>query len=274
MGENSRRPQNAWNSRYIGRDEAPQEPAWMADLQSASAGQTNPVAADTGELDPLVRFVPGEDMIAAHKRAMKARDAEGDWRGGDRRLVSFFGADPVIASPSGSGGPPRGLPSSSMKARVFNAADYLRPKKSQGDEEEEKEMEQPDPTANAFQSRFQRFFGTGPSFVPVEPSGSDLPSSALPNEHQAESPFVRSPRKLLSPNKSDVDGDAGPRSDDHFATLMGLLSSEVSSVFSMFRRPMPSFRNDQIPLPAHQILMTTDSRIPKSIFRRICPTCE
>lgn len=120
------------------------EPAWMADTEPTPR---DPAIADSGN-DPLIKFVPGEDMIAAHKRAMKAK-AEGQWRE-EKPLASFFGGNaPAPAAP--------------VIPRSFNAADYLLPSKDAAEEE---------PMDTAFHSRFQKFFAPPPQVAmpPVAPT--------------------------------------------------------------------------------------------------------
>ena len=199
----------------------------MDDQQDASTGLTDAVTQEASILDPLVKFMPGEDMIAAHKRAMKAREAEGDWRGGTKPLISFFGTDPAIASLSAASEPQPGLTVPSAKPRNFNAADYLRPT-SQQSEEDKKEADEPDPASNAFQSRFQRFFG-GPSPTSALTSGS--PGVIKEREQTVFSPPIHSPPEILSPSQRSygdtTDRDEAYKPDDHVSTLMGLLSSKV-----------------------------------------------
>ncbi|OCF54622.1 hypothetical protein L486_07754 [Kwoniella mangroviensis CBS 10435] len=144
----TRRPNN-----YT-REEHTSEPAWMDD-----AAPVDPAIVDN--TDPLVQFIPGEDMIAAHKRAMKARDVGGDWRG-DGHLPAFFGGDPAIAS-SSAPAPPPGL----IKPKSFNAADYLKQAEDLSDEEIVPQPVQPAPPASAFSSRFQKFFSPAQEAAPV-----------------------------------------------------------------------------------------------------------
>jgi hypothetical protein len=146
------------------------EPAWMNDTAPDPA-----IAGSSG--DPLIQFVPGEDMIAAHR---VAKETAG-WRG-DKPRVSFFGSEVSDPLP-----PP--------KPKVFNSADYLLP--SKGAEETE-----PAASGSAFQSRFQRFFGS--------PSATDLPRDASrPPSHSPAQPMP-SPTPPVP-------------HDDHMAKLMGML---------------------------------------------------
>ncbi|WRT70795.1 uncharacterized protein IL334_007794 [Kwoniella shivajii] len=150
--DNVRAPRDNSRRNYQ-REEDTSEPAWMDD--AAPADPTVPE-------DPLVQFIPGEDMIAAHKRAMKARDVPRDvsigWRG-DGGLPAFFGSDPAIASTSAPAPPP------GLKPKLFNAADYL----TQA-QEVENTVAQPTPPASAFSSRFQKFFNATPEHQQIEVS--------------------------------------------------------------------------------------------------------
>ncbi|RSH87001.1 hypothetical protein EHS25_003489 [Saitozyma podzolica] len=204
-GDPVRRPQ--WNRQQ--GDEAA-EPAWMDD-------DTGPLPADPAiagsSSDPLVQFVPGEDMIAAHKRAMKVKESGGQWRG-DKPLVSFFGGDSSIAS----------MPQlESAKPRVFNSADYLLPSKAV---EEERDQPEPASGSSAFQSRFQRFFGSG------------NPTTEIPTSRSAD----RSPMEVLSPPSHPPSAPPDrpmPPPDDHLGKLMGLL--KVSNPSPQDTRPPPGF---------------------------------
>ncbi|KAK8850638.1 hypothetical protein IAR55_004557 [Kwoniella newhampshirensis] len=138
------------------REEDSSEPAWMDD-----AVIEDPAIAK--ESDPLIKFIPGEDMIAAHKRAMKSKDVGGDWR-----AEAFFGTDPAIASSSAPSAPP------GFKAKSFNAADYLTQAHDGSDDEGSAK-----PAASAFTSRFQKFFGA------PEPQSESLP---IPQAETHEEP--------------------------------------------------------------------------------------
>lgn len=96
--------------------------------------------------EPLIKFVPGEDMIAAHKRAMKARMEPPPPPG-------FF-ADPAIAATSA---PQQPAP------KVFNPADYLLPEKDDAGRVPEPEK------SSGGSSRFQRFFGGAQPEAPPAP---------------------------------------------------------------------------------------------------------
>lgn len=230
-GDTSRRVQNGYN-RFVVNEEA-QIPAWMDD-QQPSIEPGDSAIEKAVESDPLVKFIPGEDMIAVHKRAMKSRDTEGGWRGVEKPLSPFFDPDPVIASSSAAPGLPPGLPLPLAKTKVFNAADYLRPNKDQIDGDSEKEAIEHNINPNAFQSRFQRFFA-GPSSIPSGPEGSGPPesnrsNSALDSQSMMMSPSIPPPRDVRSPpQRSPSEGEEHEprRSDDRMATLMGLLSNKV-----------------------------------------------
>ncbi|WWC72669.1 uncharacterized protein I206_106633 [Kwoniella pini CBS 10737] len=159
--ENGRMPRDTRRPNY--QDESV-EPAWMDDVAPA-----DPAIVDN--TDPLVQFVPGEDMIAAHKRAMKARDVGNDWRGDSGGLPPFFGGgDPAIASSSVPSGPPPGL-----KPKSFNAADYLKQAQDISDEETAPQKSPHAAPASAFSSRFQKFFSppTANAAPVVEPRPVD-----------------------------------------------------------------------------------------------------
>lgn len=204
----------------------------MKDNQSAQTGLEFPVIADTADPDRRIQFVPGVDMIAAHKRAMKARDAGGGWRGEEKPLVSFFAADPTVASASGENGMPPGLPVTTVKSKAFNAADYLRPTKQVSDDDAE--VDEPNQEGNAFGSRFQRFF-VGPATSPTSPAGPSAAnrcSTGVEKKRQHDPPPAQSPSEAASQSTSsylDVqDGTSGTKVDDHMAKLMGLLSNKVA----------------------------------------------
>nr|XP_019050768.1 hypothetical protein I302_01210 [Kwoniella bestiolae CBS 10118]OCF29698.1 hypothetical protein I302_01210 [Kwoniella bestiolae CBS 10118] len=164
------------------REEDNSEPAWMDDT-----APVDPAIVDSA--DPLVQFIPGEDMIAAHKRAMKSRNVGADWRGDGGNLPAFFGGDPAIAS-SSAPAPPPGL----IKPKSFNAADYLKQAEDVSDEEiAPQPVQPPAPPASAFSSRFQKFFSLTP---------------------EAAAPVAEA-----RPNDEEVKGD-------RTAKLMGLLSSK------------------------------------------------
>lgn len=165
------------------------EPAWMDD--SETFGNEDPAIAGTSGSDGLVHFVPGADMIAAHRN---------ERHGGGKPLVSFFGAQP----------PPEPV----KVPKTFNAADYLLPNKAVVREEPDEEQPQ-QAGSNAFQSRFQRFFGAAP--VSAAPMQEELPP---PRAYQSPPPTSETrPEAPKSPE--------GP--DDHMARLMGLLQVKVSA---------------------------------------------
>jgi hypothetical protein len=162
----------------------------MDDVMPAAV---DPAIMDSAHDDSLIQFVPGEDMIAAHKRAMKTRDAAGEWRG--KPLAAFFGGEPVAVD---SAGGPSGA--QVTKNRVFNAADYLRP--TTAVPEGEVEIEE-GASPQAFSSRFRTLFG-GVNDAPSQPHVISRPDPPL--------------------RLRDV-----PPVDDRMARLMGLLSTKVSS---------------------------------------------
>ncbi|ORY31303.1 hypothetical protein BCR39DRAFT_527383 [Naematelia encephala] len=175
-GETSRR------TRLQTREEETMEPAWMEDAAPS---------LDTVEPD-LVHFAPGQDMIAAHKRAMKSR-SQADWRG-DKPLISFFD---------------EAAPPQPQKPKVFNAADYLRPTRDGSDDEAETKN-----TSDAFSSRFQKFFASSASPSAVPPTIS---------------PFGNAPMAAHTPDPGGQTGlqpQPPEQRGDHMAKLMGLLSSK------------------------------------------------
>lgn len=222
-GENSRRPQTSWNNRQAySREDEPQEPAWMDDHQITPTN-IDPAIAETADADPLIQFIPGEDMIAAHKRAMKARDPGGTWRVEEKPMLSFFGADPAVASTSNHNARPHGLPHPMPKTKVFNAADYLRPSKANLENESDVEESASEP--NAFQSRFQRFFGA--SAVNSSPAAEPTTSRrwVAPIEGESDHVVPPSSRTISSPPADQL----ASKVDDRMAKLMGLLSKKVST---------------------------------------------
>lgn len=164
-------------------------------------GTDDPAIAGTSAPDGLVHFVPGEDMIAAHRR-----DRNTDtWRpgSGSKPLVSFFGAGQALPDP--------------VKApKVFNAANYLLPSKA-GPEEVEDDAT---PAANSagFQSRFQRFFAGVPPGIQQQEDSRE-PDIERHKQFQSPPPAVASKRP---PNEAPRE-----RVDDHMAKLMGVLSAKV-----------------------------------------------
>lgn len=119
------------------------EPAWMDDNETF--GHEDPAIAAVPDND-LVHFVPGKDMIAAHRKDRN----DGQRRDGNKPFVSFFGADQQAE------------PVKTPKA--FNAADYLLP--SRVPEERPEALEAP---GAGFSSRFQKFFGALPPDPPARP---------------------------------------------------------------------------------------------------------
>lgn len=179
-------------------DDDSAEPAWMNDGPEL---EDPAIASATQDSDHLVKFVPGEDMIAAHKRAMKgggggrSGGSEGDsWRPNEKPLVSFFGGEQPAATKT----PP--------KPKEVNVANYFKHKVFDDDKDKDDEQEEKEETS-AFQSRFQRFFG----------SGAQNPSTVAAG---------------ISPGRSPVAPESpvgAPRVDDHMAKLMGMLSTKGTS---------------------------------------------
>lgn len=156
------------------------------------------IASSTPDADHLVKFVPGEDMIAAHKRAMKggrSGASDGDnWRPNEKPLVSFFGGEQ----------PPAKTP---PKPKEVNVQNYFKHKVFDDDKDKEDDQPEEKEETSAFQSRFQRFFG----------SGAQNPATAAAG---------------ISPGRSPVAPESpvgGQRVDDHMAKLMGMLSTKGTS---------------------------------------------
>ncbi|ORX40783.1 hypothetical protein BD324DRAFT_612100 [Kockovaella imperatae] len=205
-----RRPHQNWQQAG-GEDES--APAWMDDGPSPedSAETVDPAIAGSGP-EPMFNFVPGEDMIAAHRRHRGTAD---DWRGGGgKQLVSFFGGD--AASASG--------PAISTEPKTFNAADYLL---SNGPTEEEHQEEIPEPSQerpNAYTSRFAKFFGG-----PEAPSSGSGPSPFTSSNSLTAPPqrfSSASPQNSVSPQPAvEQPPPQNARVDDHMSRLMGLLKT-------------------------------------------------
>ena len=174
------------------------------------------VAASSGS-DGLVQFVPGEDMIAAHRRHTNVRD-RGSQQQIDKPLVSFFGSDkPPSAMPSSD----TGKSASVAKSKNFDAADYLLPSKTTKDDTES-EGETAHDTASAFQSRFQKLFAGAPPLPPLH----DSPSTA-----QQLSPYAYAPTEdRMSRSDALDDRPSEQQVDGHMARLMGLLSTKVCAL--------------------------------------------
>lgn len=214
----------------------------MDDEQTAIAGVSEPIIAETGDADTLIQFVPGEDMIAAHKRAMRARDAEGDWRGNEKTpLPSFFSGDMIESS---SALPP-GLPFPPAKPKVFNAADYLRPSKPQNDDDHYEN--EADTVANAFQSRFSKFFQGAASSPSGAAVASSEPSASSSRSLPSQEAMPRSPLEPFPLSRKPPNPPAAMRADDHMAKLMGMLSAVSSRppglvpILIVFRAQIPRF---------------------------------
>jgi hypothetical protein len=185
-------------------------------------GTDDPAIAGTSASDGLVHFVPGEDMIAAHRR-----DRNTDtWRtgSGPKPLVSFFGAGQAMPEP--------------VKApKIFNAANYLLPSKSAPEEVEEEAM--PVETSTGFQSRFQRFFAGAPPVTQQEGAREN----SFETQKQFHSP---SPAAALNQPPSEAPPE---RVDDHMAKLMGLLSTKVCIAATTVARHAES-QSPPVPTPS------------------------
>ncbi|OCF36014.1 hypothetical protein I316_02509 [Kwoniella heveanensis BCC8398] len=230
------------------------EPAWMDDEAPA-----DPAIVESS--DPLIKFIPGEDMIAANRPGLKTRDTGGGWRAdsggfGGGGLPAFFGGvDPAIASssaPTSLGGPPPGL--GGLKPKSFNAADYLMQSKEvvddDGGEEEDQSPAQPQPST-AFTSRFQKFFAS-PS--PGQPSGPVLGSSSVPalnhsaglGASQGQGPIPA--HRPVAQSEVDAKSPADSK-DDRMAKLMGLLTTKATPPESSpaYESPRHDFRHISSP---------------------------
>lgn len=175
--------------------------------------------------DSLVQFIPGEDRIAAHKRAMNTGAHQGSDGYGRKPLVGFFGGnapDPVkVAKP----------------VKEYNAANYLLRSK---DKVEHEKSEAKDAGGS---SRFQRFFGNPTqgrfgaetSEIPLPPaaispqpvtgrvessfSPSGPPALAMPVNYPSMQPTsMRSPEPVVSAEAS------------HQGRLMNMLASVSHSI--------------------------------------------
>ncbi|RXK41026.1 hypothetical protein M231_01657 [Tremella mesenterica] len=200
------------------RDEE-REPAWMDDGPSSpnddlTFGGTNS--------DQFLQFVPGDDPIAAHKRAMKARLG-----GNIVEQPSFFNDTTQInAAPS--------------KPKSFVASNYLRVDKDTAEDDA-----QPLEGNTSHQSRFQRLFAAGgnPSntanLVPQMPL-SNMNHPNYPNMNSISPVNPVNPIIPNHPNMSSISpvNPINPpnqpprhiephtqtqRPDDHVSRLMGLL---------------------------------------------------
>lgn len=227
----SRRPPG-----FGGRFDDDAEPAWMSDgPASAATALEDPAiagASSSGDpSDPLIKFIPGEDMIAAHKRAMKNRGGPGaggdNWRGaGDKPLVSFFGGAPAPAAPAAPAKPKEVNVASYFKHRVFD------------DDEATQKKEEPEPETSAFQSRFQRFFNSGAAGGPMPPPQSTSPANAPQQQHQSipQPQHQQRPSEARSPPPHDIitspqqaSPPGAPPVDDRMAMLMGMLTTKGPS---------------------------------------------
>ncbi|GMK57069.1 hypothetical protein CspeluHIS016_0309090 [Cutaneotrichosporon spelunceum] len=255
-GEGSRRgPPGFTGPRY---DDESVQPEWMVDVPAIEdPAIASSSAADTS-VDGLVQFVPGEDLIAAHKRTMKARAAGGagqdNWRGSEKPLVAFFSGQEATTAQ---------VPTPT-KPKEVNHASYFKKRNVIDDDDEEDDKNES--SSQAFQSRFQRFFtqGNGPetgtsSVQPAPPLAHQAPSPQPPVQPPAQmrpSPIVRGPSEPQRPSPS-------PNAEDHLAKLMGVLATKnvspaprrpVSAEMGQQRMPpnlghLPPFPGDQYPPP-------------------------
>lgn len=209
------------------RDDDAAEPAWLFDGPVANE-QDVTISSDP---DHLVQFVPGEDAIAAHKRAMKAKNAPSvKDRGG--HMFPFF-ADSAASAPS------------LAKPKAFVAANYLRVE----EEAPDNDAGQGETSFNG--SRFQKFFGPGGA-PDVEVNRSPPPMSQPPpvedhlsrlmgvlrttsNAHVSDSAPQRGPPHVVSPPPPRPQAIEVP----HPTLLMRPANSE---------RP-PSAHNNSMPPP-------------------------
>lgn len=208
QNEPHRRGPGNWQSRTH-EDEAV-EPAWMDDDAAVSAA--DPAIVIDSDPSSSFKFVQGEDMIAAHRRAMNHRSIDGGWRA-DKPLVGFFGNEAP---------PPSMQPA---KPKAFNAADYLLPSREAVEEEQAEAEMIEQPSTSAFQSRFQKFFG-GPGAPSASSSSHTSPLEIRSPQSSQPSQHVMSPPPFTTSAPSD--GPTASKPDDHMVRLMGLLSSKVS----------------------------------------------
>lgn len=188
--------------------------------------------AIANDSDPFVKFTPGEDMIAAHKRAMKAKHAN-DWRGNIPSLPAFFASDPAIVSSAPVAA------SLEHKPKEINANNYLVETRER---QEEPEQSQSAPQS-AFSSRFHKFFG----------NGADQDSNAIGSSQSAPVPA----QQPLPPIQNQVVSE-NPL-EQRKAALMGLLSTKVSIYDSHIRTlltppksPTPKLEHDSPSQHFHQ----------------------
>ncbi|WWD20815.1 hypothetical protein CI109_105292 [Kwoniella shandongensis] len=199
------------------REDESSEPAWMDDtaLEDPAIAQSS---------DPLIKFIPGEDMIAAHKRAMKARDVGGDWRG-----EGFFGSDPAIASSSA----PLGAPPS-FKSKPFNAANYLTQARDASDEETSAK-----PATSAFTSRFQKFFGAPESSAEPESLSRPAPSPHETQEEPRDERMARLMGLLSTKVRLEVTDSADSQSPEQESPRDTTVNVSPNSYPGQFRPPNP-----------------------------------
>ncbi|WVQ70669.1 hypothetical protein IAR50_000191 [Cryptococcus sp. DSM 104548] len=229
--QRDRRPNN-WNHPQHDEDA---EPEWMND---APAPVDSAIVSESA--DPLVKFTPGEDMIAAHKRAMKTKNAN-DWRGGMPPLPAFFSSDPAIASNSMA-------PPPEAKPKEMNANNYLMQREEPAEEEVPESA--PPQGGSAFSSRFHRFFGN--------PGGEDPPGSG--GRGSASAPLQS--QTPLQPQPAPAAQPAADHVDQRKATLMGLLSTKTPTP----KFETPSLRRGETPQQyTHSQITSPIESVPSSM---------
>jgi len=177
--------------------------------------------------DALHRFVPVEDKIAAHKRAMRAGN-EGSER---KPLVGFFNTEQPVQAPA-------------KPIKEYNAANYLLPKKRV-------EPEASSSKETTTSSRFARFFGNPAQ--PEEPASSVLspPPRSAPSVSPTPAPPSINPGRNMedaAPSQPSAPPTQSPLPpDDRQASLMRelLLGNSSGGRTSAARRhsppPIPDF---------------------------------
>ncbi|ODO10562.1 hypothetical protein I350_01159 [Cryptococcus amylolentus CBS 6273] len=230
--QRDRRPNN-WHQPQHDEDA---EPEWMND---APAPVDSAIVSEAA--DPLVKFTPGEDMIAAHKRAMKTKNAN-DWRGGMPPLPAFFSADPAIASNS------QAAPPLEAKPKEMNANNYLMQREDPVEEEPQESA--PPQGGSAFSSRFHRFFGNPGGEDPAGSAGRGSASAPLQSQTPLQSQSVPTPQ----PPADHV--------DQRKATLMGLLSTKTPTP----KLETPSLRRGDTPQQySHTQITSPIENVPSSM---------
>lgn len=194
----------AWTDRLQRHEDEGTEPAWMQD--DNATGFDDPAIARFAADDSLVKFKPGEDLIAAGRHPHLDAPAGDKWRR-PMDLPAFFAA-PANDAPAHGSGPSR--------PRTFNAADFLKTSKPDSDGEEDEAIKIPRPQSDdQEQSRFHRFFNV-PAGVAAADTGGASPNTAPLVE--AGRPFSGN-RIRVSPQLPD---------SDRASRLMDLLSLNVS----------------------------------------------